>query len=175
MAAADKDRYIASLRKIALFKYFDDDAVNDFYARAEVHTFKEGETVIREGDTSPLLYAVLKGSVNVTAHDGGKRVFLSAMGEGAIFGEAGIFMNVKRTANVESATDTVMLSIHRTQLMKFINERPAAGVKFLMIIVYTLLKKLRDTDMELAFERKEDASQDEIDSMVKEIMMEGGK
>ncbi len=173
MAATDKKKYLESLKRIALFKYFDDAAVRAFFDRAEVHTYKEGETIIREGDTSPYLYVVLKGSANVMAHDGEKSVFLSMMGEGAILGEAGIFMSVKRTASVESATDTVMLRIHRTDLMHVINERPADGVKFLMIVVYTLLKKLRVADMELAFERKTDVAQDEIDSMVREIMMEG--
>lgn len=172
MLVPNKEKYLPTLKKIPLFKYFDDEALGDFFSRAEVHSFTEGETIIHEGEASPYLYAVLEGSVNVTARDGTKTVFLSTIGEGSIFGEAGIFMNVKRTANVEGATDTVLLRNHRSQLMQFIKERPADGVKFLMIVVYTLLKKLRDTDMELAFERKSDVAQDEIDSMVREIMME---
>jgi CRP-like cAMP-binding protein len=172
MLVTDKEKYLPKLKKVALFKYFDDDAIQDFFNRAEVHSFKEGETIISEGEASPYFYAVLDGSVNVTTRDGAKTVFLSTIGEGSIFGEAGIFMNVKRTANVESATGTVLLRNHRSHLMQFIKERPADGVKFLMIVVYTLLKKLRDTDMELAFERKSDVAQDEIDSMVREIMLE---
>ncbi len=175
MAAVDKKAYFSALKKIPLFKYFEDDAVEAFFEKAEVLSFKEAETVIREGDDSPDLFAVLKGSVNVTAHDGEKAVFLSAVGEGSIFGEAGIFMNVKRTASVVCATDSVILRIHRTDIMNVINARPATGVKFLMIVVYTLLKKLRAADMELAFERKPDVGQDEIDSMVREIMTGGGK
>ena len=36
----------------------------------------------------------------------------------------------------------------------------------LMIIIYSLLKKLRDANQELAFERKSDIDQNDIDSLV---------
>jgi CRP/FNR family cyclic AMP-dependent transcriptional regulator len=170
MGANLKEKYLPRLKEFSVFKYFGDEAMRAFFEKAEILSFKAGDTIIQEGEKSPYFYAVLEGTANVTVETDSKQVFISTAGEGAVFGEAGIFLNVKRTANVMSAADSVLLRIHRNDLLRFIKDRPSDGIKFLMIIIYSLLKKLRDANQELAFERKADIAQEDIDSMVKEIM-----
>jgi CRP/FNR family cyclic AMP-dependent transcriptional regulator len=172
MQGLKKEEYSAKLAKIVMFKYFSPEAMREIQAKSEILSFSEGEPIIAQGDKNPYFYAVLKGTVNVTVREKEKEVFVSAIGEGEVFGEAGIFLNVERTANVVSAADSVIMRIGRDDLLSFIKARPSDGIKLLMIIVYTLLKKLRNADLELAFERKGDSGQDEIDSMVKQIMAE---
>ncbi len=170
MLVTKKDQYLPRLKEYAVFKYFSADALKAFFDKSEILAFKEGETIIQEGEKSQYFYAVLSGTANVTVETDTKDVFISAAGAGSVFGEAGIFLNVKRTANVMSAADSVLLRIGRADLLHFIKGRPADGIKFLMIIIYSLLKKLRDANQELAFERKSDIVQDDIDAMVQEIM-----
>ncbi len=167
-----RENFSAELAKIAMFKYFSPDAMREIQAKAEILSFSEAEPIIVQGDKNPYFYAVLKGTVNVTVKEKDKEVFVSSIGEGEVFGEAGIFLNVERTANVVSSEESVILRIGRKDLLTFIKTRPSDGIKMLMIIVYTLLKKLRNADLELAFERKDDSAQDEIDAMVKQIMAE---
>ena len=57
----------------------------------------------------------------------------------------------KRTANVSTVSESILL---------------------LMIIIYSLLRKLLDANQELAFERKEDLDQDDIDSFIDGILGE---
>ncbi len=173
MGGEGSDSYVSSMKSVVTFKYFGDEAIRDLLSKSEVLRFAEGDTIIREGEKSPYFFAVLEGTVNVTVHDGAKEVFISTIGRGDVFGEAGIFLSVKRTANVASASASTLFRIHRDSLLRFIKERPSEGVKFLMIIIYSLLKKLRDANQELAFERKSDFQQDDIDSMVRSIMGEG--
>ncbi len=170
MLVQQKEKYFNRLKEFAVFKYFSDEARRIFFDKSEILSFKAGETIIQEGEKSPYFYVVLEGTADVTVETESKDVFISTAGEGAIFGEAGIFLNVKRTANVMSAADTVLLRIQRTPLLRFIKDRPADGIKFLMIIIYSLLKKLRGANQELAFERKSDIVQEDIDTMVREIM-----
>lgn len=170
MDADERERYVSSMKGVVTFKYFSDDAIRDLLSKSEVARYGEGETVIKEGEKSPYFFAVLDGVANVTVHDGAKEVFISAIGRGDVFGEAGIFLSVKRTANVVSASETLLVRIHRDNLLRFIQERPSEGVKFLMIIIYSLLKKLRDANQELAFERKSDVQQEDIDALVRSIM-----
>jgi CRP/FNR family cyclic AMP-dependent transcriptional regulator len=172
MRVPQREKYLPRLKDFAVFKYFTDDALKEFFERSEILSFKSGEGIIAEGEKSAYFYAVLEGTVNVTVRNEAKEVFISIAGEGEVFGEAGIFLNVKRTANVTASTDSVLLRIHRPDLLSFIKERPSDGIKFLMIIIYSLLRKLRDANQELAFERKSDIVQDDIDTMVKEIMTE---
>ncbi len=172
MKVPQKENYAHRLKDFVVFKYFSEDAIRELYAKSEILSFTEGEPIISEGEKSPYFYAVLEGTVNVTVRSEAKEVFISVAGEGEVFGEAGIFLNVKRTANVVAATKSILLRINRGDLLQFLKERPSDGIKFLMIIIYGLLKKLRDANQEIAFERKSDIKQDDIDAMVKEIMSE---
>jgi CRP/FNR family cyclic AMP-dependent transcriptional regulator len=170
MLVTEKAKYLPRLKDFAVFKYFSDEALRAFFEKSEILSFTSGETIIQEGDKSQYFYVILSGSANVTVESESKEVFISMAGEGSVFGEAGIFLNVKRTANVMSAADTVLLRIQRMDLLRFIKDRPSDGIKFLMIIIYSLLKKLRGANQELAFERKSDIVQEDIDTMVAEIM-----
>ena len=79
-------------------------------------------------------------------------------------------MKVKRTASVTSSTKTTVFRIERTQMLKFIKENPSAGNKFFMVMIYGLLKKLKETNRELAYERKADVDQDDIDALVNDLL-----
>ncbi|MCK7472030.1 MAG: hypothetical protein MZU95_15720 [Desulfomicrobium escambiense] len=76
-------------------------------------------------------------------------------------------MNLKRTANVAAADDGMTaLRVKRADFMRFIREHPAAGIKVLFMIIYSLLAKLREANLELAHERKDDIAQDDIDDLL---------
>ena len=89
--------------------------------------------------------------------------------EGEIFGEAGMFLRVRRTANIASLDETVILRIPRSVIMTFIKENPATGNKLLLVIIHSLLKKLRGTNQELAFEKMCEFQIGELDSLLAEL------
>ena len=168
-----QDYYLSKMRKIIIFRYLDDEALHEVLRISNILNYQANDRIISEGETSPYFFAVLGGCVNVSvkkAQD--KEIFICTIGEGEVFGEAGIFLTVKRTANVVSTENTTILRIHRKDIIAFIKKRPAAGTKFLMIIIYSLLKKLRDANQEIAFERKSDIVQEDIDSIVDNLMKE---
>ena len=78
-------------------------------------------------------------------------------------------MKLKRTADVIAAEDTVLLRIQRPEMMEFIRDYPRAGNKILMLIIYSLLRKLRAANQELAFERRADIHQDDVDALVAQL------
>ncbi len=165
--------YKTELKKIMIFKYLEDSMLDEILKISEIETYGEDDFIISESETSQYLYAVLYGSVNVSVTEKKKDVFICTIGEGDVFGEAGIFLKVKRTANVVSSEKTTILKIHRKNLLEFIKKYPESGIKLLMIIIYSLLKKLREANQELAFERKTDIEQDDIDDIVKNLMENG--
>ena len=81
-----------------------------------------------------------------------------------------MFLEVKRTANVLSCTDSTLLKITRDSMINFIKEHPRSGNKILMLVIYSHLKKLKEVNQELAYERKSDADQDDIDSIIANFM-----
>jgi CRP/FNR family transcriptional regulator, cyclic AMP receptor protein len=158
---------------IIIFKYLKPGELATIFTISRFYRFEKDEKIIAKGGQSPDLYAVMEGTVNVVVPDAkSESVFISSIGEGDVFGEAGIFLSVKRTADVVSADSSIVLRIGRQDMITFIKKYPDAGIKILMLIIYSLLKKLKEANLELAFERKADISQGDIDAMVEDMMKE---
>lgn len=173
MDQEQKNYYIGKMKKIMVFRYLSDASLGEIFRMSSILNYKQNDQIIAQGETSPYFYSVLEGNVNVHVREpGGKEVYISTIGEGEVFGEAGIFLKVKRTADVVSVDNSTILRIHRKDLLDFIKKSPSAGVKVLLIIIYSLLKKLRDANQDLAFERKSGLDQDDIDSMVEDLIKE---
>ena len=47
---------------------------------------------------------------------------------------------------------------------------PIAASALLMMIIFSLLRKLKESNQELAYERKEDFAQDDIDALVNDML-----
>ena len=173
MDSEQKAYYISKMKKAIIFHYLDDSLLREILEISSILKCNKNHRIISEGEISPYFFVVIEGSVNVFVKEaGGKEVFVCAIGEGDVFGEAGIFIKAKRTANVVGNENTTLLRIHRKDLIEFIKKEPSTGIKLLMIIIYGLLKKLRDANQELAFERKSNLNQEDIDDIVKNIIKE---
>ncbi|MFP4364701.1 MAG: Crp/Fnr family transcriptional regulator [Spirochaetia bacterium] len=166
-------KYITAMRKVIIFKFLTDQELRHILSIADVINYKKEDKIVSEGEISPYFFAVVKGNVHVSVRQSdGKEVFICSLAEGDIFGETGIFLKMKRTANVVSTENTTILRIHRKDMLDFIKQHPETGNKILMMIIYSLMKKLRDSNQEIAFERKTDIDQGGIDSIVKDFMLE---
>ena len=159
------------IKNILTFRFLTKTELEELMKISIVQKFSEEEKIIRQGEINQSFYAILDGSVKVTvSEDPQKEAYICTIGNGEIFGEAGIFMEVKRTANVICCSDTTVLMITRIAMINFIKEHPRSGNKILMLIIYSLLKKLKEVNQELAYERKSDADQDDIDSIIANFM-----
>jgi CRP/FNR family cyclic AMP-dependent transcriptional regulator len=98
---------LSKLGNISIFQYLTDDERKQLLDICEIFEYHKGEKIVSKGEVSSCFYAVLSGTLNVTVQDdAGKEIFLARIGEGEFFGEAGIFSDARRTADV-SATDRV--------------------------------------------------------------------
>ena len=167
----DKESYRSRFAEVLMFRALSPDARADLYDRSKALFFNPGEVIVQEGTLSPAFYAVLDGSVVVDVKQEEKDVYICTLGGGAVFGEAAMFLKSARTATVRAADPSVVLQIDRPSWMEFLRDHPREGNKALLAIVYGLLAKLREANQELAYERRVDNGQDEIDSLVAELGM----
>ena len=167
---SDTSKVAMQLAALPLFKYFDRAVLSSFVEGGELSTYRGGDTVIREAELSPDFFVVVSGSVHVSVRKDDKDVFICTIGPGEIFGEAGLFSRIRRTATVTADDDASVLRLGRRHVLAFVKNDPEAGVKFLMVVIFSLLRKLREANQELAFERKFDIGQDDIDSIIADIM-----
>ena len=116
----------------------------------------------------------MKGTVIVTVNQNDSEVYICSIGAGDTFGEAAMFLKVKRTATITSADDTVVVRMDRNNMFKYFEECPKAGNKIMMLLIYSLLRKLRESNQELAFERRADLDQNDVDALMNELNQPSG-
>ncbi len=155
------------------FKYLSDEELDKMVETGSILQYERNEPIVREGELDHHFFGVLSGTVSVSVSEaGGKDVFICALGEGEVFGEAGFFLKIHRTASVIARDRAVVFRLERTELASFIRTFPSAGNKILLITIYGLLKKLRAANQELAYERKADLEQSDIDDLVGDLLSE---
>lgn len=162
--------HLAAIRRIKLFKYLSDPELKLLLAEAEMMAFRLGETIVAQGDMSEYLFAVLSGSVDVSVQDLENEVYICTIHPGEVFGEAAIFMSEKRTATVVAAEKCRVVRIHRADILYFLRQYPKGGIKILMLVLNSLLTKLRAANMEIILDRQSFYNLNEDDPLIQAIM-----
>ncbi len=171
----DKEAFINTLKSTKIFSMMKEEEIKDIISVGEILEYDENEEIIKEGEINPNMYVIIKGAVSIIIKqqldDGSvKDIYISTIGEGDIIGEAAIFSNFRRTAHAVVQMKLTTLKIERKKFIEFINAHPASGIKLLMLIIFSLLNKLKEVNHELAFERKATIDQTDIDSLMNEFM-----
>jgi len=167
-----KTGLVDAVRGMVTFRFLTDGEILDLLERSDAIEYDEGEIVVREGETGSCFYGIAEGSLAVSVGEG-RPVYVSTLGAGDVFGEAGLFMSVPRTATVTAQGHAVVLRVSRNALAEFLERHPASGNKILIVFIYNLLRKLNVSNQELAYERKSDMAQADVDAMVESIF--GGR
>jgi CRP-like cAMP-binding protein len=159
------------LKKMRIFKALNETELDKLESLVHARSFKPGEKIILEGDAGDDLYLILSGFVNVTRGTGDTAVYLTILGEGEYFGEAGLFHEIKRTATVVASdqageTTAEIARFARKDFISFIQHHPSAGNHILLQILKDLFSRLQRTSMELQFSKKDILAQDEIDKLL---------
>lgn len=159
-----------NIKNITIFKYLTEDELEQIMSKVLVYQYSDEEMIIKQGVVDQNLYAVLKGSVKVTIDSEKDDAYICTLGTSEIFGEAGLFINAPRTANVISSDKTIILKLTQENMLEFISKNSKASNKIFMIMIYNLLQNLKEANRELAHERKSDYNQADIDLLIKNLI-----
>lgn len=163
--------YDKRIHEMLIFRFLSSEELSQLIRMSEIIQFEEGEYIINQGEVNQSFYAVIEGGVTVSVRQkDDSEAYICTIGKREVFGEAGMFQKMPRTANVISLDRSKVLKITRKNMIDFINSHPKAGIKILMIIIYGLLRKLKEVNQELAYERLSDIGQADIDAMVKDFI-----
>lgn len=144
--AATSEETITLLQGVSVFSTLADDDLAQVAAVTVPRSFKAGEQVFREGDTSDTCYLVRTGHVRaVREHAGGRSLTLATLGPGEIFGELAIFDEEQRSATVEALEETEVVAILAGDMRRLLREHPDIAVKLLA----ALSRRLRETNERL--------------------------
>ena len=105
--------------------------------------YKDGEIIVREGDSGDCMYVVQKGRVDILTKSGDREVVLRSLGRNDFFGEMALLLeDTPRTADVTATEPTTCVIITKWDLRSTLTTHPDIGVK----MMGELARRLRDTN-----------------------------
>jgi sulfate permease, SulP family len=111
----------------------------------EKRTYREGEFVFREGDTSDELYIIARGSASVRLRlaDAHREARLITFSPGTVFGELALLDREARSATVEADDDLVCYVLTRVNFEQLSAVHPTVAIKLLANLGRELSSRLR--------------------------------
>jgi CRP/FNR family cyclic AMP-dependent transcriptional regulator len=151
---------------VRIFENLAQDELKDLSDSCEFLEYENGETIIAQDEVSHFLYGILKGGVDIFIKSKeGERILLGHVNQGDIVGEASIFLDVKRTADVLAKGAVQVAKISRENLIGFVNSSAKAGVKIFGYIIFSLLHKLKGANEEILFEKQATISAKDLERL----------
>ncbi|UAB90782.1 Crp/Fnr family transcriptional regulator [Ruegeria sp. SCSIO 43209] len=103
-------------------------------AQATEVTLDRGDVLFEQDDEGDALYAILSGALEVSfLASSGRKLSLSMMRPGEVFGEIALFDSGPRTATVTAAEPSKVLRVRQKDMMAQIREHPDLAVDLIRL------------------------------------------
>ncbi|MDP6507750.1 MAG: Crp/Fnr family transcriptional regulator [Chloroflexota bacterium] len=98
-------------------------------------THKRDDTVFNQGDYGDALYVIQDGSVRISqVSEDGHELILIVLCTGDFFGEMSLLDGEPRSAAAIAAEDAALLSLRRSDFMRFLGQNPTAAVEMRRVL-----------------------------------------
>ena len=105
--------------------------------------YAKNEIVFNENESGQCMYIIKSGKVEISKQVASKKVILTKLDEGSIFGEISLVEDTPRDATAKSLANTELLSFFRSDLLKLIDKDPRLSSFILFRLSMILGKRLR--------------------------------
>ena len=123
------------LGSVSLFASLEDKQLDLLLRATTTRKLKPKEVLCRKGDPGNQLYGILSGSLKVTATGtDGKDVMFGLMGPGEVIGEIALLDGEERSATVTAIEPTELLTLHRRELIPFLEKHPQAAIALASVL-----------------------------------------
>lgn len=130
-----KERIVETvLAKSPVFGLLDNEQRRTVADRFTPRVFNHGELVVKEGANSDQIYLVKEGEGEVFSNVGGKRVELSRVGPGSLFGEIAALRGIPRTASVQAQGKLEVLELARCDFEALLDTSPNVKRRVLEVV-----------------------------------------
>jgi CRP/FNR family cyclic AMP-dependent transcriptional regulator len=137
-----------ALARVPLLSRLSDGQRARLAGRVTRRTFRDGSTIVKQGDTSMSFYVLLSGRVRVEHESRGRgaNVEIEELGHGAAFGEMGLIDDMPRAATVLALEPTECALLARWDFQNELRDDPDIALALLPV----LNARIRDLDARLA-------------------------
>jgi CRP-like cAMP-binding protein len=136
-------RLVEVLQKIPLFKGLSLLQFKTILNLCSKRIFCANEVLCTMGEEAFEFFILLRGSLKVTFRDGKEISRINPIGS---VGEMGVFTGDRRSATIIAAEDSLLLSIHKAELIRAFHDDAGLAIRMLMNVIDDLSEKIRQDD-----------------------------
>ncbi len=137
---------VNALQRTPMFQGVDPSRLRLLAFMGEDRTFRDGELIVRQGETSDSAYLILSGKADVIVEFGGSSSVVAQLGQSEVFGEMAMLCETPRTATVRATGELRTLLFEREGMLRLLREFPEMAIE----MSRSLARRLERTTMELA-------------------------
>jgi CRP/FNR family transcriptional regulator, cyclic AMP receptor protein len=135
---------VAFLRQVKIFQDISEPHLVALWGRLTERRLRKGEVLFRAGQLGDEVFLIRSGSIVVSSPVQGRvEQVLAHLGPGDFFGEMSLFDEEPRSATIQGATESHLLSMSRASLFEFIDSNPRAAAALLYQVVRVMSSRLR--------------------------------
>lgn len=115
----------AQLKSISIFENCADSLLKEIAAKFQSESFPMGRKVISKGDVADKFYILARGEVLVSeTRANSDKLYLAKLNEMDCLGEIALLRGINRTADVETVTPCIFLTLGRQDFMAAVDAMP---------------------------------------------------
>lgn len=136
---------VAALREFPLFSVLTTEGLEQIAALGKCHDFEKGEVIVRQGDPGDAVYFVLSGELRVRLLVGVvDRIdkTLCKLGPGELFGELGLLLQSKRTADVIAEQPSRVFCMTTNAFQLLVKQVPEVASPLLFNLSVTMARRI---------------------------------
>ena len=145
---------VNALQRTPMFQGVDPSRLRLLAFMGEDRTFRDGEYVVRQGDSSDSAYLILGGAAEVEVAFGESSTVVATLGASEVFGEIAMLCETPRTASIRASGELRTLMFEREGMLRLLREFPEMAIE----MSRSLAQRLERTTGELARLRAETAA-----------------
>ncbi|MFT9005656.1 MAG: Crp/Fnr family transcriptional regulator [Liquorilactobacillus hordei] len=128
----EPDSQASCISVVPIFNHLEAAQMEEIMKVMKSISYKKGEVLYREGDTSNVLYVVSKGKIRIyRLSESGKEQLLRILNPGDFTGELALFRESIHEAYAEAMIDTDVCMISKNDLQEFLLKYPTISLKIL--------------------------------------------
>ncbi|KAI8592808.1 cyclic nucleotide-binding-like protein [Geranomyces variabilis] len=104
------------IQKLPIFATASDEFLENLSNRVTSVVFPPNATIIARGDDSDCIFFIIRGSAQVLGGAAGEAVVHAELAPGTFFGELGVILNIKRTADIRAKEECYCLKLTKESL-----------------------------------------------------------
>lgn len=131
------------LPQAGIFKVLDDEHRGLLASAGKLRLLAPGAVLMEQGEPQSSLFFVIEGVLNVTVHSPMSTVAMGTIKAGETVGEMNVLDPLKASATVKVQHTARVWEISRSELEKFVDSHPKAGVAILTELAVLLTRRIR--------------------------------